>query len=114
MNSEVTYSLEKIGKICEEIGRQWEYHLVTRALLPVDTVTSTLDYSSPPFYRHHGADFRVIVKTPDSPLIRRALKGAPHWLNQNYIIRLYGLLDENMVITAGKEVGNEFTLILAG
>jgi hypothetical protein len=31
MNSEVTDSVEKIGKICEEIGRQWEYHLVTRA-----------------------------------------------------------------------------------
>src|SRR5260370_40216611 len=103
MTREATYSSETIVKICEEIERQWEYHLVTRAAFPVDVAKSSSEYRSPPFYRHYGADFSVIVNNPDSPLIRRALKGVPHWLNQNFVIRLFGLLDENNVLTAGKE-----------
>jgi hypothetical protein len=35
-------------------------------------------------------------------------------LNQNFVIRLFGLLDENKVITAGKEAENKFTEIVAG
>jgi hypothetical protein len=114
MKRDETYSREKIIQICEEIGRQWEYHLVTRAVFPVDAVKSRSEYSSPPFYRQHGAAFRVVITNSDSPLIRRALTGVPHWLNQNFIIRLFGLLDEDNVITAGKEAGNKFTDILAG
>jgi hypothetical protein len=37
-----------------------------------------------------------------------------HWLNQNYIVRLCGILDEYQVITKGKQDGNDFTLVLAG
>src|SRR6516162_9926163 len=114
MYKEKTYSPEKIVEICEEIERQWEYHLVTRAVFPVNAAGSSPAYSSPPFYRNRGADFHVIVKNPDSPLIRRALTGIPHWLNQNFVIRLFGLLDENKVITAGKEAENKFTEIVAG
>src|SRR5713101_6050081 len=113
MNPESTYSSVKIVEICEEIERQWEYHLVTRALLPVNAVNSPGQYSSSRFCQYHGADFHVVVKNPDSPLIRRALKGVPHWLNQNFVIRLYGLLNENNIITAGKEAENKFTEILA-
>src|SRR5260370_32365320 len=103
MKAESKYSAERIAKICEEIKRQWEYHLVTRALLPADALNSIPQYFSPGFYRHHGVHVHVIVENPDSPLIRRVLKGAPHWLNQNFIIRLFGLLDEHKVITAVKE-----------
>src|SRR5262249_39867294 len=48
---ESTYSPETIANICDEIERQWEYHLVSRAAFPVNVVDSPSQYSSPPFYR---------------------------------------------------------------
>lgn len=114
MSKETTYSAETITRICDEIERQWEYHLVTRAVFPVNAATAASEFTSPRFYQHYGAFFRVIVKDPASPLIRRALRGLPHWLNQNFIIRLFGLLDEYNVITAGKLEKNAFTGIIAG
>jgi len=114
METKATYTSVRIDDICKEIERQWEYHFVSRAVFPVDAFKSPSGYSSPGFYRRYGADFCVLAKNPDSPLIRRALEGLPHWLNQNFVIRLFGLLDENRVITAGKEAKNKFTEILAG
>jgi hypothetical protein len=107
------YTSERILRIREEIQRQWENHLVTRAAFPVDAARSGSKYRSRGFYRHHGADLSIEINEPQSPLIRRALKDLPHWLNQNFIIRLFGVLDESNVITAGKETKNPFTEIVA-
>jgi hypothetical protein len=114
MIAESTYTSDRIATICNEIERQWEYHLITRAAFPVDAVRSLPEYSSPPYYRLHGVDMHVTFKNPDSELFRRALKGVPLWLNQNFILRLFGLLDEHRVITAGKLAGNSITAIVAG
>jgi len=35
------------------------------------------------------------------------------WLNQNYIIRLFGILYQGGIISAGKKVSNPYTEILA-
>src|SRR6266481_3529141 len=114
VNRQTTYSSAQIATICEEIERQWDYHLVVRAAFPADAGKASSGYRSPGFYRHHGADLCISINNPDAALMRRALKGLPHWLNQNFVIRLFGLLDESGIITAGKESGNNFTAILAG
>ena len=58
-------------------------------------------------------DLAITVNNPNSPLMKRALKDVPRWLNQNFIIRLFGLLEQNGVIRAGKEAKNPFTGIVA-
>ena len=113
MHTESTYSREQIVTICQEIERQWDYQIIARALLPLNANNSLPKYSSPPFYDHLGASFDIIVKNPSSPLMRRALNGVPHWLNQNFIIRLFGVLDEHNAITAGRKANNVFSKILA-
>jgi hypothetical protein len=42
MYKEKTYSPEKIVEICEEIERQWEYHLVTRSRIVPSVFESSL------------------------------------------------------------------------
>jgi hypothetical protein len=34
MDRESVYSREQIEEICEEVERQWEYHLIARAAFP--------------------------------------------------------------------------------
>ena len=45
--------------------------------------------------------------------MNRGLDSIAHWLNQNYIIRLFGILNENNFITAGKNHKNPYTEIVA-
>ena len=68
MIAESAYTSEGIATICNEIERQWEYHLITRAAFPVDAVRSLPKYSSPPYYRHHGINMHVTFKNPESGL----------------------------------------------
>ncbi len=113
MDRESVYFREPIEEICEEIERQWEYHLIARAVFPPNIVKVILEYESSPYHIQQGARLKVRVPVPLSPLMERGLEGTGHWLNQNYIIRLFGILDEYQVITAGKEANNPYTRILA-
>jgi len=71
------------------------------------------EYESPQFYIDKGVHFRVRVLLPLPQVMERRLGDVGHWLNQNYIIRLFGILDQDGVITAGKNERNPYTLILA-
>jgi hypothetical protein len=113
MVQESVYSREQIEEICEEVESQWEYHLIARAAFPSNMMEGIPEYESPPFYPQHGVRLQVRVPVPFSPVMERGLEGIGHWLNQNYIIRLFGILDEYRVITAGREASNPYTHILA-
>jgi hypothetical protein len=113
MAQESVYSREQIEEICEEVENQWEYHLLARAAFPSNIMEGIPEYESPPFYIQQGIRMKVCVPVPLSPVMERGIDGIAHWLNQNYIIRLFGILDEYRVITAGKEASNPYTHILA-
>jgi hypothetical protein len=113
MDRESVYSREQIEEICGEVERQWEYHLIARAAFPTNILEVIPEYESSPYHIQHGAQVKVCVPVPLSPLMERGLEGIGHWLNQNYIIRLFGILDEYQVITAGKQAKNPYTRILA-
>lgn len=107
-----TYTKKDIQNICREIERQWEFHLLSRAVFHVDVSNEKNMYCSPPYYISKGASFAVLLPYPHTAIMRRGLKGLPRWLNQNFIIRLYGILDEHAIITAGKNSNNVYTKIL--
>jgi hypothetical protein len=113
MDWESVYSREQIEEICEEVERQWEYHFIARAAFPPNIMEVIPEYESSPYHIRQGARVKVCVPVPLSPLMERGLEGIGNWLNQNYIIRLFGILDEYQVITAGKEANNPYTRILA-
>lgn len=105
------YTGEAIELLCDEIARQWEYHLITRAAFPPD-VEKSIAYRSPPYFRPH-IDLAVLVLSRLSPDQLERLKDTPHWLNQNYILRLYAILDDKhhtnlkvSVMKAGKGTAN--------
>jgi hypothetical protein len=103
MNTETVYTCEKINEICEEVERQWEYHLLARAAFPSSLMEVLSEYESGKFYAEHGVQLKVSVPVSLSPIMQRGLEGIAHWLNQNYIIRLYGILDEYKIIKAWKQ-----------
>lgn len=97
MDQEPVYSREQIEAICEEVERQWEYHLIARAAFPSNVLESVPEYESPDFYIQHNVLLQVRVPVPLSPVMERGLEGIGHWLNQNYIIRLFGILDQDHI-----------------
>jgi hypothetical protein len=113
MDRESVYSREQIEEICEEVERQWEYHFIARAAFPANIMEVIPEYESSPFHRQQDVRMKVGIPVPLSPVMERGLEGIGHWLNQNYIMRLFGILDEYQVITAGKEASNPYTHILA-
>ena len=102
MANESIYSPEEIEKICQEVELQWEYHLLARGAFPINP-EGLPEYVSPKFYVKRGVEIKVSFRNPLTPVMQRALAGVHQWLNQNYIIRLYGILDQYKVIQVGKE-----------
>ena len=119
MRSESVYSVEDVRAICEEIDRQWECHLIARAVFPPnlssleETGQNLISYQSAEFYQQHDIRISVQFTAPLADILSKRLPVLPHWLNQNFVIRLYGILDEHRVITAGRRYSNPFTRILA-
>jgi hypothetical protein len=113
LDRQPTYSHQEIEEICAEIELQWECHLISRAAFPSGLMNKLLEYESPQFYSDQGVSVKVRVALPLSQVMERRLGDVGHWLNQNYIIRLFGILNQDGVITAGKNEGNPYTLILA-
>ena len=107
-----TYTSAEISGICKEINEQWDNHLTCRAVFFSGMDLSVSCHGSPSYYVNKGIDIKFQLPTPLTPILRRTLHDAPNWQNQNYIIRLCGILDEAGLMTAGKEQENPYTKIL--
>lgn len=109
----MNYHRQEIADTCNEIEKQWKYLLFTRSVFPYNLTKSLPRYKSPPFYKNHGINFIIEIPEPFIETMKPDLEGINHWLNQNFIIRLFGILDEKNIITAGKQLSNPFSEILA-
>lgn len=83
--------------IIKEIETQWEYHLMTRAIFD-SQFPNRIEYSSESFYFVQGIDFQVKILDTKSEAFIRSSKGIARWLNQNYVIRLYGIIDSTGIL----------------
>ena len=108
-----TYIQKDIDAICEEIELQWDYHLLCRSIFCSGAGTKSYAYSPPPYYQKKGISFFVAWPNPLPDKMNISFNGINAWLNQNYIIRLYGILDGKQVIKMGKKEKNPYTEILA-
>jgi hypothetical protein len=113
MKKNNTYTSAEIGDVCDEINRQWENHLTSRAVFYSGMDLSVACKESPSYYVQKGIDIKFQLPTPLTPILKRTLVDAPNWLNQNYIIRLFGILDAPGLIRAGKDQSNQYTEIVA-
>jgi len=87
----------QIKEICDEIEQQWDYHLMTRAVFYSKFSEADDYYESPVFYQHNGFDFKIRLPKNKSDRWENAAKGIGTWLNQNFVIRLYGILDSKKI-----------------
>jgi hypothetical protein len=107
------YTAAEIDKICNEIDRQWENHLTCRAVFFSGMDLRGACKESPSYYVQKGIDIKFQLPTPLTPILERTLIDAPNWQNQNYIIRLFGILDAPGLIRAGKDQTNKYAEIVA-
>jgi hypothetical protein len=85
---------EEIDKLCAEIEEQWLFLLMTRSVFHANFyLNQHKDYESPEFYSQYGFKFKISIPEVLNENWAVASKGVAVWLNQNYIIRLYGILD---------------------
>jgi hypothetical protein len=110
---EKAYTKNIVADICDEIERQWEHHLLIRAAFPAGIPDDRSQYKSPPYYRRKNVVFLVCRPQPLPAVMARGYDGVGAWANQNYVIRLFGILEEYGVIKAGKNAGNPYTEIVA-
>ncbi len=107
------YTEKDIEIICKEIELQWDYHLLCRSIFCSGAGTKSFAYFPPLYYQEKGISFFVTLPNPLPDIMSKSFKGINAWLNQNYVIRLYGILDGHQVIKMGKIENNPYTEILA-
>ena len=61
---------------------------------------------SPSFYVYNGFNFKLEIKSEKTDNFNRTARGICTWLNQNYVIRLFGILDSKSLIKYGIEKDN--------
>jgi hypothetical protein len=102
---------DQVSEVCDEIEHQWLYLLMTRAVFPVDFEKLETWYS-PDFYRNLGLNFKVCLPEGKSETFRKGAEGLAHWQNQNYVIRLYGILEKHGIMYSGRKAYKNKLLIL--
>jgi len=93
-------SAEIVKELIEEVEIQWECHIMTRSIFYSKFPEKQI-YISPSFYESHGLSFSVRILDSSSDAFKRASSRVAVWLNQNYVIRLYGILDSKGIIKYG-------------
>lgn len=74
---------------------------MTRAIFDSKFPNRGTEYTSRGFYRERGVNFKVQILNSNSPEFLRSSTRVAVWLNQNYVIRLFGILDGHGLIKCG-------------
>jgi len=89
-------SKAQIDEVCKEIELQWDYLLMAKSVFYNEFYHAD-EFTSPSFYKKNGFSFKVVIAEPKSKRWLKAANGVSNWLNQNFIIRLYGILDSKNI-----------------
>lgn len=98
-------SLDK-NSVIEEIDKQLEYLLTVRALFPYldDNAIGKKNFNTAPYYQNLGFnitfEFTKVLEKKDVDKIN----STGHWINQNYIIRIYSLLEAYNILSDQKRI----------
>ena len=108
----ITLPKEQVSEICSEIETQWLYLVMARAVFRADFPEKD-NYESPEFYQRHEIVFSIKLPEKKSKNFLLAAKGIKLWLNQNYVIRLYGTLEKYRILYSGRKAyGNKVMILL--
>lgn len=97
---EVGLPPELVDEMKDRIEDQWVYHRITRALFPHHRKKKPVNYShwgggNEFFFRHLGeARIQFKLTNLSDQRINPFIDDMGRWLNENFVIRLYGVLDD--------------------
>lgn len=81
----------------ELIDQQMQLLLHSRSVFPYmpDDAVGKSSFATGSFYRERGHDASINFGRPLSETERAAWNSIGHWMNQNFIVRLWSILDES-------------------
>lgn len=95
-----------MAKTCAAISRQVKLLRRSRATFPYisPSVVGQSNFQTPPYYLAHGHHITFKFDTPISESTRTEVNEVGYWINQNFVVRLYAVLE------AGRVVGNRIRI----
>jgi hypothetical protein len=94
-----------VDQVLAEIDRQVAFLVRCRAVFPrlARHLVGQTSFDAPPYYRQHGHDVEVQLAEPMTEEFIDDLNRLAHWLNENFILRLWAVLDSNGFYKPGIE-----------
>ena len=98
------HPLFDVDELVKNIDAYWDYHLHSRALNPhmAHDLVGCLVFRPGGYYINKGYDYVVKFDEPVTEERIVVLNEAGYWANQNFIIRLYSLLEGYKIVGSEK------------
>jgi hypothetical protein len=95
-----------VEKTCAAISTQVKLLRRSRATFPYisPTVVGQTNFKTAPYYLVHGHHITFTFDTPITEATRKEVNEVGYWINQNFMMRLYAVLE------AGRIVGNRIRI----
>lgn len=103
--------MDRYSEIVSQIKYQWRTLLSTRAVFPHmrGNMVGATKCSTAPLYRNRGYDISFNFAEPLTIERIREVNGIGYWINQNYVIRVYALLDSYGVISQTTSIDSQLS-----
>ena len=94
--------------LCEIDAQGWKL-LSTRAVFPYmkEDMIGEKRWRTAPLYRHYGLDISFTFAEPLTAESIREMNEIGYWINQNYVIRLFALLQSHNIVSETKSINQE-------
>jgi len=92
--------------IIREINNLWRTFVNCRAHFPCvsEQAIGATSIRTAPYYSRRGFDVHICFRTPLTEKNIEDFLAIGHWINQNFIVRLYALLESHKVPVSGQKV----------
>jgi hypothetical protein len=93
--------MDRCSDLIEQIDAQLKNLLTARAIFPYmrEHLVGATECATAPFYRNRGFNITFFFAEPLTAPRIAEFNQIGHWINQNYIVRLYALLESFHVIS---------------
>jgi len=101
---------QDLKAILREMDVLWQNFMICRAHFPAvdDTTIGHTEVKTAPFYEKYGLEIYFSFGEPLTKDRQSKINDIGHWINQNFVIRLYALLESHHVLS--KEINIDFKI----
>jgi|SRR5688572_18980378 len=100
--------MNKASAIAAEIDKQIEILHRCRSVFPRldNSLVGQTEFRAPGYYQQLGLDVSVKLSSPMTAEFIDGLFDLGHWINENFVVRLWSILESNGIKTVNQELDN--------